>query len=57
MKKWIQKIHLKKGGLHRLLGISAEDKIHFGLINKIMKSEINRVIKNPSRKGRKRIKK
>ena len=55
MKRWIQKIGLKKGGLHRLLGIQAREKIPKKLLDRIAKSEIGDVIKNSSGKGRKRI--
>lgn len=56
MKKWIQKIKLKKGGLHKLLGINAEEKIPRSLIGRIMKAEVGDVIRNPSMKGRRKIK-
>jgi len=56
MKKWIQKINLKKGRLHKLLGINQDEKIPSSLINKIMKAEVGDTIKNPSKKGKRKIK-
>ena len=54
--KWIQKIHLKKGVLHRQLGIPQDTKIPVSLLNKIIAAKPGDVITNPSGKGRKRIK-
>lgn len=54
--KWIQKIHLKKGMLHRQLGISQDMKIPISLLNKIIAAKPGDVITNTSGKGRKRIK-
>ena len=54
--KWIQKIHLKKGVLHRQLGIPQNMKIPVSLLNKIIAAKPGDVITNPSGKGRKRIK-
>ncbi len=54
--KFIQKIRMRKGALHKQLGISKDDKIPIELLNKIISAESGRVIKNPSKKGRKRIK-
>ena len=53
--KWIQKIHLKKGVLHRQLGIPQDMKIPISLLNKIIAAKPGDVITNPSGKGRKRI--
>ena len=53
--KWIQKIHLKKGVLHRQLGIPQDMKIPVSLLNKIISAKAGDVITNPSGKGRKRI--
>ena len=54
--KWIQKIHLKKGVLHRQLGIPQDMKIPVSLLNKIIAAKPGDVITNPSGKGKKRIK-
>ena len=54
--KWIQKIHLKKGVLHRQLGIPQEQKIPVSLLNKIIAAKPGDTITNPSGKGRRRIK-
>jgi len=54
--KWIQKIHLKKGVLHRQLGIPQDMNIPVSLLNKIIAAKPGDVITNPSGKGRKRIK-
>ncbi len=53
--KWIQKIHLKKGVLHRQLGIPQDTKIPVSLLNKIISAKPGDIITNPSGKGRKRI--
>ena len=54
--KWIQKLHLKKGVLHKQLGISKDEKIPMSLLNKIISAKSGEVITNPTNKGRKRIK-
>ena len=54
--KWIQKIHLKKGVLHRQLGIPKDEKIPMILLNKIISAEAGETIVNPTGKGKKRIK-
>lgn len=56
MVKWIQKIHMKKGTLHRQLGISEDKKIPLSLLNKIISASPGEVITNPSKVGRKKIK-
>jgi len=53
--KWIQKIRIKKGALHKQLGIPKEKKIPLSLLNKIIAAEPENSIKNPSGVGRKRI--
>ena len=53
--KWIQKLHLKKGVLHRQLGISQGQKIPSSLLNKIISAKAGETITNPTSKGRKRI--
>jgi len=54
--KWIQKIHLRRGALHKQLGISKDNKIPVSLLNKIISAKVGETIKNPSKAGRKRIK-
>ncbi len=54
--KWIQKIRLKKGALHKQLGIPQDQKIPLSLLNKIIAAKPGDTITNPSNKGRKRIK-
>lgn len=56
MSKWIQKIHLKKGALHRMLGIDKDDKIPMTLLNKIIAAKPGQTITNPTKKGKKKIK-
>jgi len=53
--KWIQKLHLKKGVLHRQLGIPQDQKIPSSLLNKIISAKAGETITNPTSKGRKRI--
>lgn len=48
--KWIQKIKLKKGALHKQLGIDTDKKIPMSLLNKIITSKAGEVI---SFKGKK----
>ena len=54
--KWIQKIHIKKGALHRQLGIPKDRKIPLALLNKIISAEAGQTIKNPASVGKKKIK-
>ncbi|MBU2504082.1 MAG: hypothetical protein KJ879_03480 [Nanoarchaeota archaeon] len=54
--KWIQKLHLKRGVLHKQLGISQEKKIPVSLLNKIIAAKPGDMITNPSKLGKKRIK-
>ncbi|MEX0932807.1 MAG: hypothetical protein WDZ77_01780 [Candidatus Pacearchaeota archaeon] len=54
--KWIQKIRMKKGTLHKQLGISLDKKIPISLLNKIIASKPGDTITNPSRLGKKKIK-
>ena len=56
VKKWIQKVHLKKGVLHRQLGISPDKKIPLNLLNRIISAKAGETITNPTNLGRKRIK-
>ena len=53
--KWIQKIHLKKGTLHRQLGIPLDKKIPISLLSKIIFAVPGETITNPSKVGKKRI--
>ena len=54
--KWIQKIHLRRGALHKQLGISKDNKIPVSLLKKIISAKVGETIKNPSKVGRRRIK-
>ena len=54
--KWIQKIHLKKGTLHRQLGIPLDKKIPIALLNRIISASPGETITNPTSLGKKRIK-
>jgi len=54
--RWIQKAVEKPGSLHRQLEIPTEEKIPLSLLNKILSAEIGGVVKNPTKKGKKRIK-
>ena len=53
---WIQRAIHKPGKLHSDLGISKEEKIPMSLLNAIIKAKAGQTIKNPTSKGRKRIK-
>ena len=54
--KWIQKINLKKGTLHRQLGIPLDKKIPISLLNKIVSAKSGDMITNPTSLGKKKIK-
>ena len=54
--KWIQKANLKKGALHRQLGIPQDEKIPVTLLKKIKKAKIGETITNPTKKGKRKIK-
>ena len=54
--KWIQKLHLKKGVLHKQLGISQDRKIPISLLNKIISAESGDIITNPTKLGNRKIK-
>jgi len=56
VKKWIQKAIHKPGKLHSDLGISKDEKIPITLLNAIIRAKAGQTIKNPTSKGRKRIK-
>lgn len=56
MSKWIQKAIKKPGALSRQLGIPEEDTIPVTLLKKIRDAKVGSVIKNPTSKGKKRIK-
>ena len=53
--KWIQKIRMKKGTLHRQLGIPKDKKIPMELLNKIIAAKPGDTITNPTGVGRKKI--
>lgn len=57
-KYWIQTVvrNKNKGALHRQLGIPEKQRIPRALIETIVSSETGKVIKNPTKTGRKRIK-
>ncbi|MBT3397822.1 hypothetical protein HOA55_02695 [archaeon] len=54
--KWIQKIGLKKGTLHRQLGIPVDKKIPVRLLDSIVAAQAGDVIKNPTKIGLNKIK-
>ena len=56
VKRWIQKAIHKPGKLHSDLGISKDEKIPMTLLNTIIRAKAGQTIKNPTSKGRKRIK-
>ena len=55
VKKWIQKVHLKKGVLHKQLGIPQEKKIPMSLLNRIVSAKAGQTIKNPTSLGKRKI--
>lgn len=56
VRKWIQKAIHRPGSLHKDLEISKEKKIPSTLLNAIIKAEAGDTIKNPTSKGKKKIK-
>ena len=52
---WIQKAVKRKGALSRQLGIPVEDDIPDTLLLKIKKTPVGKVICNPTKKGKRRI--
>ena len=55
-KKWIQKANIKKGALHKQLGIPQDKKVPSTLVNKIVKAEVGSTVKNPTKTGKRNIK-
>jgi hypothetical protein len=53
--KWIQKLRLKKGVLHKELGISLDKKIPMSLLNEIISAKAGQTIRNPTKTGKRRI--
>lgn len=49
-KKWIQKSHIKKGGLHKMLGYSEDEKIPDGIIKQIVDKEVGSEIEVKGKK-------
>jgi len=47
---------LKKGALHRQLGISIKKKIPVTLLRKIKNTPLGKTVKNPTKTGRKKYK-
>lgn len=56
VKKWISGLHLRKGVLHKRLGVGQGKRIPMKLLNKIISAKAGETIKNPTDVGRKRIK-
>ncbi len=52
---WIQKAIHRPGKLHRELGIPKDEKIPMQLLNAIIKAKAGQTIKNPTQKGKRRI--
>jgi len=53
---WIQRAVKKPGALSRQLGIPIKDNIPKTLLEKIAKTPIGKTIRNPTKKGKRRIK-
>ena len=56
VKKFIQKIGIKKGALSRQLKIPQKEKIPITLLNKIVAAKAGDTITNPTKTGMRRIK-
>ena len=55
-KKWIHKAVKKPGSLSRQLNIPEEQNIPKSLLQRIKSAKIGKTIKNPTKKGKRRIK-
>ena len=53
---WIQRAVKRPGALSRQLGIPIKDNIPKTLLEKIAKTPIGKTIRNPTKKGKRRIK-
>lgn len=53
--KWIPK-KIKKGALSRQLGIPEKENIPITLLNAIIKAKPGNIIRNPTKKGKRKIK-
>ena len=56
VRKFIQRIGIKKGALSRQLGIPIEKRIPLLLLNKIIAARAGQTIRNPSKTGKRVIK-
>ena len=56
VRKWIQRAIHKPGKLHSDLSILEDEKIPMSLLNVIIKAKAGQTIKNPTSKGKKKIK-
>lgn len=56
VKKFIQRIRIKKGSFSRQLGIPEHENIPMTLINRIIKAKTGDVIRNPTKRGKRIIK-
>jgi hypothetical protein len=54
--RWIKKVQIKKGALSQQLGIPEKENIPITLLEKIKKTEIGKIIKNPTKSGKQEIK-
>ena len=54
-KRFIQKIHLKKGALSRQLKIPIKKNIPMSLLNKIIRAKAGQRIINPTKIGKRKI--
>ena len=55
-KDWIQKAKIKKGALHSQLGVSGGKDIPVTLLRKIKRTPTGKIVINPTKTGKKRIK-
>ncbi len=56
VRKFIQRIGIKKGALSRQLGIPIEKRIPLLLLNRIIAARAGQTIRNPSKTGKRVIK-
>ena len=54
--RWIQRAIRKPGALSRQLGIAIKENIPMTLLRRIKQTPVGKVISNPTKKGKKRIK-
>ena len=56
LRRWIQRVKIKKGTLHSAVGVPKDRTIPKSLIKKIYRAKIGTIVKNPTKTGKRSIK-